>query len=217
MNTIIFDFDGTIADTQSTITETVARTLAALELPPVARESIRELIGLPLRDTFIRITGIGDGPIITKATETYRILFEETAPRDVKLFPHVAETLQAFHSRGLTMAIASSRGTASLISLAGQLGIYPWLSYICGEEAVAAKKPAPDMVTHILGKLGRRPSEALVVGDTWFDIAMGRDAGCRTCGVTYGNHSAQLLRAHNADHIIDDFADLTDIVTGYSD
>ena len=60
----------------------------------------------------------------------------------------------------------------------------------------------------ILKQQGIVPDEALVVGDASYDILMGRNAGCRTCGVTYGNQSAANLRAAGADWLIDDFTDL---------
>ncbi len=69
-------------------------------------------------------------------------------------------------------------------------------------------KPDPEPVQVILNQLGVAPEEALVVGDASYDILMGCNAGCRTCGVTYGNQTADELRVAGADYLIDDFADL---------
>ena len=68
------------------------------------------------------------------------------------------------------------------------------------------------MALRALSLTGTRPEEALVVGDTTFDIEMGRSAGCKTCGVTFGNHSRSQLQAAGADFLIDDFAQLREIV-----
>lgn len=92
------------------------------------------------------------------------------------------------------------------------LGIATYISHICGEQDVANKKPAPDMALHILEKTSTKPMDAIVVGDTVFDIQMGKSAGCRTCAVTYGNHSEGKLITSHPDYMISDFMDLFKIV-----
>ena len=77
-----------------------------------------------------------------------------------------------------------------------------------GVEAAARPKPAPDLVHLILEKLGTGARETMVVGDTTFDIEMGRAAGCLTCGVTYGNQSAGLLAGAYPDLLLDDLRKL---------
>ena len=71
---------------------------------------------------------------------------------------------------------------------------------------MAHAKPAPDMVYKVLETLHGKKEEALMVGDMQYDIDMGRNAGIKTCGVTYGNGTREELM--NADYVIDDFADL---------
>ncbi|MBF1574955.1 MAG: HAD family hydrolase, partial [Prevotella salivae] len=63
-------------------------------------------------------------------------------------------------------------------------------------------------VLNTLHHFGLQPAEALVVGDTIFDIQMGRNAGAKTCGVTYGNGKREDLEAAFADYIIDNFAEI---------
>ncbi len=68
------------------------------------------------------------------------------------------------------------------------------------------------MVIKILEQTSSQPDETIVVGDTVYDIEMGQRAGCRTCGVTYGNNSREELQQQGADNIIDDFAELLNII-----
>ena len=68
------------------------------------------------------------------------------------------------------------------------------------------------MVERLLDETGFTAEETLVVGDTWYDIQMGCSAGCDTCGVTYGNHSRELLSEHGAGAIINDFAELPAVI-----
>ncbi len=208
IKTIILDFDGTIADTRQCIIETIRQTLHTMHLPMPEDSAIQALIGLPLRDTFVRAARISDEALITQAVNLYRELFDGICQTTVRLFPHVAETLQMLHAEGVTLTIASSRGKESLEKLLHQLNIAPYITCLFGEEDVQNKKPAPDMALHILAQTGTDRKNALVVGDTQYDILMGQSAGCHTCGVSYGNHTAEMLRAQEADFIIDDFAQL---------
>ena len=80
-----------------------------------------------------------------------------------------------------------------------------------GADDVTKAKPDPEPVLLTLRKLGFSASRTLVVGDMPFDILMGRGAGAKTCGVTYGNSSREELQVSGADYVIDDFANLLDL------
>ena len=77
---------------------------------------------------------------------------------------------------------------------------------------VQRHKPHPEPVEKILAALHVKSEETLVVGDASYDILMGRAAGCRTCGVTYGNQSATDLKNAGADYLVDDFAEVLGLV-----
>lgn len=208
MKTLILDFDGTLADTQQSIVETMRASLIELGLPPVEPEEITRLIGLPLRETYERITSLRTPEELDRAVKTYQRLFNGICFKIVRLFPSVKDTLAEFYARGVVIAVASSRGHKSLEELSELLGIRGYISEIVGVEDVEAAKPAPDMVLKILAATHTAPEDALVVGDTEYDILMGSRAGCRTCGVTYGNHSRARLAEAGATWIIDGFGDL---------
>lgn len=209
MPAIIFDFDGTLADTQRGIVATAQEVLRQMGLPPADEAALAATIGLPLRENFTRGAGLGDEEA-DRAVEIYRSIFDEVAVPVIQLFPGIDETLRTLAGRGIPMAVGSSRGQRSLEMLMERTGLAQHIpvSMVFGVESAARPKPAPDLVYVILGKLGTRPEETLVVGDTSFDIEMGRAAGCRTCGVSYGNQSADQLATAAPDYIIDDLRKL---------
>lgn len=211
MKTIILDFDGTIADTRSSIIKTVQMTLHELNLPLGNEKRIKELIGLPLKDTFEKAADISNCEILKIAIAKYREMYNEISLNTVQLFPHVNDTLNQLCKAGYKMAVASSKGCDSLITLLEKLGVMPYISIVLGEQDVKHKKPAPDMVLRILEMLKSLPHETLVVGDTIYDIQMGQNASCRTCGVTYGNHTKYQLLHQGADYVIDDFSKIKSI------
>ena len=88
------------------------------------------------------------------------------------------------------------------------------IPYVLGAEDVARAKPHPDPVLQTLESFNCKPEDALVVGDTWYDIEMGRRAGVRTCGVTYGNGSREELMRAGADFLVDDFGELMKLAGG---
>jgi phosphoglycolate phosphatase len=88
----------------------------------------------------------------------------------------------------------------------------PYISYIVSATEVTHAKPDPEPVLTTLQALGVKARDAMVVGDTTFDILMGQRAGTKTCGVTYGNGTREQMTVCRADYLIDDFAQLLDIV-----
>ena len=205
---VILDFDGTLADTQPLIVSSLHRTLAEMHLPPRSDAECKAIIGLPLKECFTTLAHVDDATA-ERCADVYRRVFDEdNHPGTVTLFPHVLETLAALHDRGLQLAICSSRGRPTLEAFVKDFHLEDYVVMVVSANDVQHHKPHPEPVQAILNGLGVLPGEALVVGDASYDILMGRNAGCRTCGVTYGNQSASDLRAAGADYLVDYFADL---------
>ncbi|NTU46012.1 HAD family hydrolase [Candidatus Roizmanbacteria bacterium] len=209
--TLIFDFDGTLADTKTSILTTVKKTQEVMNLKSANETEIVKRIGLPLKTTFEELYGLTSTELDTAIT-LYRSMYDEVALKTVTLFPEVYKTLQVFHNKGIKLTVASSKGKQSLVKLLENLEVSEMISYIAGEQDVENKKPAPDLVFHILKTIKDDSANTLVIGDTKYDIQMGRSAGCSTCGVTYGNGTKQELETASSTYVIDTFEKLRDIV-----
>jgi len=212
METIIFDFDGTIADTKNSIIQTVRETLKELGLPEADDNNVKDTIGLPITDMFVKAAHIHDNVLLEKAIQTYRKKYNDISLNTVQLFPHVEETLKTLHQKHITITVASSKGKDALLSLLASLNISNYISLVFGEQDVKNKKPAPDMALHIIEQTHSNPKNTLVVGDTIYDIAMGQGAKCRTYGVTYGIHTREQLEKQKTDYIIDDFKEVLNLL-----
>ena len=207
---IIFDFDGTLADTAAGILATEREMLRRMDLPEPAQAQMCSAIGLPLPESLRRGCNI-PAERVDEAVLLYRALFFDYAPQHIIIFDGVKETLAAFRDKGLRLAIATSRSSNSLdviLTTHGLDGCFP--ERVTADQGIKAK-PAPDMVLHLLRKMGLRPEETLVVGDTTFDLEMGKGAGCLTAGVSYGNHSREQLSTVQPDWIVDRFDELISI------
>lgn len=191
---VILDFDGTIADTKPVILNTFHRTFDAMLLPQHSDEEIAATIGLPLVEAFPVLEPM-DKEKAAECTVKYREIFEDVNREiGVPMFPHVADTVRLLHAKGCIVTIATSRGYKSAV------------------DFVRSFKLDAEPVLKTLKHYNLKPEDAVVVGDTHFDILMGRNAHCMTIGVTYGNGSRESLMEAGADAIVDDFAEIAEMV-----
>ena len=223
MKYIIFDFDGTIGDSQSLIVKTLQDTMCARKLEVKSEEACAKTIGLRLDEAFVSLFGMSDEEGLACAATYREIFLENKQTMIVQPFPHVIETLRELHHLGYILGMASSRNHCSLDGYVHQMQLEDIFSSIVAGDDVEHVKPAPDMVFKALGEMKgmKNPvtladdvkdvlDETLVVGDMIFDVDMAHNAGCKACAVTYGNGTRQQLAS--AEWIIDDFAELLEIV-----
>lgn len=204
---VILDFDGTIADTRPVILNTFHRTLDAMNLPQHSDDEIAATIGLPLLKAFPTLEPMNK-EMAAVCTATYRRIFEDVnAEIGVPMFPHVADTLRQMHDKGCILTIATSRGYKSAAEFIRNFHLDDIITFIIAAEDVKHAKPDAEPVEKTLKHYELKPEDAVVIGDTHFDILMGRNAGCATIGVTYGNGSRESLVEAGADYVVDDFAE----------
>lgn len=225
MKYIIFDFDGTIGDSQSLIVKTLQDTMRARKLEVKSDEACAKTIGLRLDEAFVSLFGMSAEEGMECAATYREIFLENKMTMIVQPFPHVIETLRALHRQGYVLGMASSRNHCSLDGYVHQMQLEDIFSSIVAGDDVEHVKPAPDMVFKALremkgmknpvtsaeaGDVEDMLDEVLVVGDMTFDVDMAHNAGCKACAVTYGNGTREQLAS--AEFIIDDFAELLGLV-----
>ena len=225
MKYIIFDFDGTIGDSQSLIVKTLQDTMRARKLEVKSEEACAKTIGLRLDEAFVSLFGMSAEEGMECAATYREIFLENKKTMIVQPFPHVIETLRELHRQGFILGMASSRNHCSLDGYVKQMQLENIFSSIVAGDDVEHVKPAPDMVFMALGEMKgmKNPvtsaesgdvedmlDEVLVVGDMTFDVDMAHNAGCKACAVTYGNGTREQLAS--AEFIIDDFAELLGLV-----
>ncbi|MGM9774378.1 MAG: HAD family hydrolase, partial [Candidatus Egerieousia sp.] len=177
---IILDFDGTLADTRGLIVRTMQAVIASVGLPPRSDEECASMIGLPLKETFTKLIPM-DSLTGDECVRLYAEIFmRDNVPGAVPAFEGVAETVEELYARGYILTIASSRNRPSLESFLEGLGLMRYIREIVCVVDVERSKPAPDMVLKILNDTSCSPDEAIVIGDTKYDMEMGRSAGVCT-------------------------------------
>ena len=212
---VMLDFDGTTACTVPAIFHAAKRMLG-LHGYEVEKDVVYKNFGLALPFAFRCFSGdetIDDATIEQMTTE-YNNIYKEEAEGLIELFDGVVATLDRLKMAGVKIVIASNNVQPVLRRLTANLGIAQYIDDIVAVEDVENVKPAPDIALEVLRRCNISGEEALVVGDSTFDMDMGREAGCHLCGVTYGSHTPEMLREKGARYIIDNFSELEKIVLG---
>ena len=208
---LIFDFDGTLCDTSTTILASYNDTLSELHLPAVTESVARATIGLPLRECYRHLVNNSTEELLDRCYDIHHRYFEKNSKRfRPTLFPGVKSTLEQLHQRGIVLSVASSRGHDSLCHILDDCSILSLFSLVLGAEDVERAKPDPFPVLLALRRLGFRAEDTIVVGDMPVDIAMGQGADCRTIAVDYGNASLEELQMSNPNAIISCFNELSE-------
>lgn len=205
---IIFDWDGTLADTTNPIIENLQQAFARCGLPVPEADLVRPLIGYSL-PRMLQILAPGAGGCQREAlAEHYASLYLHPSNRqDRLLFADALPVLETLRRQGFLLAVATGKGRCGLDKAVSQSGTARfWSATACAGEHPS--KPAPDMVLALCGELDVEPAQSLVVGDTVFDMQMAQAAGARAAAVATGAHSRAALQAAPQIAILSGLAEL---------
>ena len=182
----------------------------------VEKDIVYKNFGLALPYSFYCFAGVEsfDEETSKNMIADYNRIYREEAEQLIELFDGVADTLDTLKKAGIKIVIASNNVHPVLERQLSNLGIRHYIDDIVAVEDVENVKPAPDIALEVLRRCNIKPEEAIVVGDSTYDMDMGREAGCDLCGVSYGGHTPEMLRGRGAKYIADHFSDLLKIALG---
>jgi len=212
---VIWDFDGTLADTRPIIEAGMDHALKGLGLPGTVREEWLKYVGLPLEEGIRRTfnpLGIQEEQVLP----VYRSFQHINHEHLIKGFAGMTELLAELHRRGVLQAVASSKRGNPLIRQVAALGWAPYLHPLVTPDEVAHAKPDPESILLVLKILGVDPKDAVMVGDTPFDLDMARRAGVRSVGVGHGFYGEEALAEFGPMAYAPDTAALAEILLAWS-
>jgi pyrophosphatase PpaX len=176
---ILFDLDGTLIDTNELIISSYRYTLKSQLRLEVSREEIIGYFGEPLMITLGRYCSAEQLPQLVKCYREYNLARHDTL---TKSFPGVREALQLLKSRGLLIAVVTSKMRDTAQKGLALLNLLEHIDVLVGFEDTAKHKPDPGPVQKALEYLALDPSQVLMVGDSPYDVRSAHGAGVR-CGV----------------------------------
>jgi|TARA_B100001245_G_C22880613_1_gene423485 phosphoglycolate phosphatase len=206
IDTLIFDWDGTLADSVGHIVSVMQRAAAAVGLDVPASDAVRGIIGLSLSEAAVRLFP-QQSHLHVVVVEAYRDIYLSEDQASVSLFPGVREALDTWREQGFRLAVATGKGRKGLARILEQHDMLDYFDATrCADEAVS--KPDPAMLHQLVDMLETSAARSLMVGDSSFDIEMAHNAGMRSVAVSYGAQSRAQLLACAPLHCIDVFAEL---------
>jgi len=190
---LVFDWDGTLMDSVGTIVTCTREVLRDLGLGEVPEATIRGTVGLGLRETIeILVPGCTDA-LFESIVERYRHHWFSSFRDQPVLFAGVEEALRDLAEEGWLLAVATGKSRRGLDYVLDQSGLRE-LFHSTRTADEAFSKPHPQMLLDILDDLGAAPGEAVMIGDTTFDLEMARNAGTAAIGVCTGSHCREELQ-----------------------
>lgn len=206
MKLVIFDVDGTLSDSQNHIVASMTEGFQRAGLPVPSRTRMLSVVGLSLdeglHDLLPGVPKDRRDLIAQTYRDSYRARRTDLEP---PLYDGAAELLDRLAAReDMVLGIATGKSRRGLDALCAHHGIggYFMTRQVADDHP---SKPNPSMVLQALADAGVAAGQAVMVGDTTFDIQMGQSAGVATIGVSWGYHPVEALRRAGADRIVEDF------------
>ncbi|HEV2852436.1 MAG TPA: HAD-IA family hydrolase [Thermoanaerobaculia bacterium] len=189
---LVFDWDGTLMDSIGTIVACTQATIRELELGELPEQTIRGTIGLGLKETVDILSPGCDEELYGRILETYRQHWHSTYRDMPLLFGGVGEMLEALAQEGYLLAVATGKSRRGLDYALDQTELRD-LFHATRTADEAFSKPHPQMLLDILDELGVAPRDAVMIGDTTYDLEMARSARTHAVGVCSGGHCREEL------------------------
>lgn len=203
INTVLFDFDGTIMDTNDVIIKSWQYTYKKLLGREEPVENLLKTFGEPLDVTLPKV--FPDIPV-EESIEVYRGYQRANFQNLIQLFPGMKELLAEVKARGYKTALVTSRLGFTTEQGLKKYGIDECFDVIVTADDTTKHKPDPEPINIALGKLGAVPEEAVMLGDTMFDILCAKNAGVRSVLVSWsmalGGKTIEDMGDDAPDHII---------------
>lgn len=220
---LVWGVDGTVVDSYAAIRGAVDTALEAHELRPagpqwVTDAILRSLVGLSLDRIFSRLVYHldPDQRLIESLVDAYREAFRLVGPARATLLPGIAPLLADLQAQGAVSVAASSDGSGAGLLL-DRFGIAEHFAGVVSDDDVDRHRRKPDsgLVLSACAAHGYQPRDAIVIGDSVFDIEMGQAAGSDTVWVTWGNQSRGDLLERTPTHLAEDVGQLASLLHLY--
>lgn len=195
----VFDCDGTLVDSQANICRAMEDAFALSALEPPTREATRRIVGLSLVEAMgVLAPGADHHRLAHDYKAAFRHLRSTDALDDEPLFDGVAEAIEVLVAAGWTLGVATGKSDRGLAHVLARHGLADRFATLQTADRHASK-PDPSMLLTAMAEAGALPHMTAMIGDTSFDMAMGRAAGARAVGVAWGYHSVGELVDAGAD------------------
>ena len=207
---IFFDLDGTLTDSGEGIINCAAFALETLGLDVPDRVTMRCFVGPPLRDTFMKF-GVREDQT-EEAIRIYRSRYLPIGKYENKPYPGVIELLERLRSEGHHLYVATSKPESTAMDVMNHFDIAKYFTLICGATMDGSREEKSQVIAYLLSLIDS-PSQAIMVGDTAFDVTGAAAHGIPTIGVSWGYGSVEDMERSGAIGIAHTMDELYEMLT----
>lgn len=212
IDTILFDLDGTLVDSNELIIETFKRTYQ-VHFPNLsfAHSELAQMMGPPLSETFLLIAK--NDNLVNEMIVTYRQIYRSIEFDYISLYPGVIECLSSLKAIGYNLGIVTTKFKESAMPSIEHYGIDRYIDVIIGLDDVTNHKPHPEPIYKALKRI--KHQGVLMIGDSPSDILAGKNADILTCGVDW-SYRKEEIKQLKPDLWLNDFQQLIELIKTYN-
>lgn len=208
----VFDFDLTLADSASAVSECSGYALQRLGLEPASAAEVRNTIGLTLEQSFVALTGNPEPELAAAYARHFVSRADEVMVAGTRLYPGVEAVLAGLRSRGVRLAIVSSKLRHRIQAILDRAGLGQAVDLILGAEDVHQHKPHPQGLRLALERLQVEAARSIYVGDHVVDAQAAANAGMAFVAVRTGSSSPEAWSGAAPLAIIEDVSELLELL-----
>ncbi len=203
---ILYDLDGTLADTRQDIINGVRYVLETLKGTDLTDDEIKDCVGTGLHALIKQVFRTEDEKLADRGAKLYREHYKKHMLDHTRLYPGASEFLEYFKDR--KQAVITNKPNPFSSQILEALGVAHFFIAILAGDNGLPFKPDPAAIHHLIGQTSAQPEEVIFVGDSPIDIQAARNAGVEVVTLSHGFASEATLRAAKPDHLVRDFAEL---------
>ncbi|RUO22335.1 HAD family hydrolase [Aliidiomarina iranensis] len=208
---IVFDWDGTLMDSVPKIVSCMQQMAVAANLPVPAESAVRDIIGLSLWVALERLFDCSEKTEQEALIAIYREYYLHKDKTPSPLFPDAYEVLSELNGSGLKLAVATGKARQGLNRAWRETNTgHFFQTSRCADEANS--KPHPQMLNEILSETGVNAQQAIMIGDSRYDLRMAKAANMSSLGVTWGVHDHNTLSAESPLAVLTDITELPSLL-----
>ncbi|MCL6456573.1 MAG: pyrophosphatase PpaX [Gorillibacterium sp.] len=209
IDTILFDFDGTIVDTNELIITTFLHVLEGQTPEPFTRELIVPNMGKPLVEQLLMFSGRDEVGDLVAAYREYSLNMHDEMVRE---FPHVLEVIRLLHKNGIKLGVVTNKMKLTTDKGLELFGLNKYMDAVITMSEVKVGKPDPEGVRLAIDWLHSDPKRTLMVGDSEYDLQAAKRAGAKSAGVAWSLKGEAYLNRYRPDYMLHDMRELLPIV-----
>ena len=220
---MLFDLDGTLADTVPSLHKAVLGALRYVGLPDITPEMTRSYVGngamMLLARAVSRVMdpdpALLESSLLKKAREGFNRTYASCLDCREQVYPGVPETLSYLKKSGILLAVLSNKPDVFVRPVLEKAGLLGYFVFTLGGDVLKKKKPDPEPFYYVCSEMKVVPGDCVMVGDSSNDVLGARRSGMTSIGLTYGYNRGRPIADSLPDYVFDDFALIGELVSGF--